>query len=103
MTANTVTQTSAAPLAPANVPMLQLKVKILRFNPETDKKAKWVTYNVEAQAGDRIVDVLNEIKWYQEPGLTFRRSCQHGICGSDAMLINGRNRLACKTLVRELV
>ncbi|WP_278913816.1 2Fe-2S iron-sulfur cluster-binding protein, partial [Deinococcus wulumuqiensis] len=74
----------AAPLAPADMPMLQLKVKILRFNPESDKKAKWVTYNLEAQAGDRLVDVLNEIKWYHEPSLTFRRSCQHGICGSDA-------------------
>ena len=93
----------AAPLAPADMPMLQLKVKILRFNPESDKKAKWVTYNLEAQAGDRLVDVLNEIKWYHEPSLTFRRSCQHGICGSDAMMINGRNRLACKTLVRDLV
>ena len=95
-------QSGAAPLAPADAPMLQLKVKILRFNPETDKKAKWVTYNLEAQAGDRLVDVLNEIKCYHEPSLTFRRSCQHGICGSDAMLINGRNRLACKTLVRDV-
>nr|WP_309570513.1 succinate dehydrogenase iron-sulfur subunit [Deinococcus sp.] len=87
--------------APA-LTMLKLKVKILRFDPEVDKKAKWVTYDVEAQAADRVVDVINEIKWYQEPGLTYRRSCLHGICGSDAMLINGRNRLACKTLVRDV-
>ena len=82
--------------------MLKLKVKIKRFDPDVDKKAHWVTYDVEAQPGDRVVDVINEIKWYQEPGLTFRRSCLHGICGSDAMLINGRNRLACKTLVRDV-
>ncbi len=92
---------AAAPAA-VDVPMMRLHVKILRFNPETDKKAHWVTYDMEAQPGDRMVDVLNEIKWYKETGLAFRRSCQHGICGSDAMLINGRNRLACKTLVRDV-
>lgn len=97
--ANTV---SSAPQPAQDATMLQLNVKILRFNPEVDKKAKWVTYSIQAQPGDRVVDVLNEIKWYQEPSLTFRRSCQHGICGSDAMLINGRNRLACKTLVRDV-
>ncbi|MGM9320226.1 succinate dehydrogenase iron-sulfur subunit [Deinococcus aquaticus] len=93
--------TSAAPVS-ASVPMMQLKVKILRFDPEKDKKAHWTTYDVEAQASDRVLDVINHIKWYLEPSLTFRRSCMHGICGSDAMLINGRNRLACKTLVRDV-
>lgn len=97
--------TQAAPATttpPAPIVMVRLNVKIMRFNPETDKKGHWVTYQIEAQASDRVVDVLNEIKWYKEPSLTFRRSCQHGICGSDAMLINGRNRLACKTLVRDV-
>ncbi|UBV41697.1 succinate dehydrogenase iron-sulfur subunit [Deinococcus taeanensis] len=94
-------QASSAPVS-ASVPMLQLKVKVLRFDPEKDKKAHWSTYDVEAQPGDRVLDVINHIKWYLEPSLTFRRSCMHGICGSDAMLINGRNRLACKTLVRDV-
>ncbi|GGL06143.1 succinate dehydrogenase iron-sulfur subunit [Deinococcus radiotolerans] len=94
-------QASSAPVS-AGVPMLQLKVKVLRFDPEKDKKAYWTTYDVEAQPGDRVLDVINHIKWYLEPSLTFRRSCMHGICGSDAMLINGRNRLACKTLVRDV-
>lgn len=102
MTQVTTANTSPAPAAVADAPLLQLKVKILRFNPETDKKSQWVTYDIQAAGADRVVDVLNEIKWYQEPSLTFRRSCQHGICGSDAMLINGRNRLACKTLVRDV-
>jgi succinate dehydrogenase / fumarate reductase iron-sulfur subunit len=83
-------------------PMLQLKVKVLRFDPEKDRKAHWETYPVEAQASDRVLDILNYVKWYVDPSLTFRRSCGHGICGSDAMLINGRNRLACKTLVRDV-
>ncbi|ASN81091.1 MULTISPECIES: succinate dehydrogenase iron-sulfur subunit [Deinococcus] len=106
-----MTQTQVEPTTPTpeltqapagGVQLVKLNVKILRFNPEVDKKAHWETYAVQAQPTDRIVDVLNEIKWYQDTGLTFRRSCQHGICGSDAMLINGRNRLACKTLVRDV-
>ena len=85
------------------VPMLKVKVKILRFNPETDKKAHWETYEVEAQPGDRMLDVIHQVKWFIDPSLSLRRSCMHGICGSDAMLIQGRNRLACKTLVRDVV
>jgi succinate dehydrogenase / fumarate reductase iron-sulfur subunit len=46
--------------------------------------------------------VLHHIKWEVDGTLSFRRSCAHGICGSDAMLINGVNRLACKLLVRDL-
>ena len=41
------------------------------------------------------------IKWHQDGTLTYRRSCAHGVCGSDAMRINGRNCLACKTLMKE--
>ncbi|TPX01218.1 succinate dehydrogenase iron-sulfur subunit, partial [Schumannella luteola] len=45
---------------------------------------------------------LHKIKWEQDGSLSFRRSCAHGVCGSDAMRINGRNRLACKTLIKDL-
>jgi succinate dehydrogenase / fumarate reductase iron-sulfur subunit len=51
---------------------------------------------------DRVLDVLLSIKWYQDETLNLRRSCAHGVCGSDAMRINGVNRLACKTLVRSI-
>ena len=51
---------------------------------------------------DRVLDLLHWVKWNVDGSLTFRRSCAHGICGSDAMLINGTNRLACKVLVREV-
>jgi len=57
---------------------------------------------VDAEPEDRLLDVLNRIKWEIDGTLTFRRSCAHGVCGSDAMLINGVNRLACKVLVRDL-
>ena len=46
---------------------------------------------------DRVLDALHKIKWELDGSVSFRRSCAHGICGSDAMRINGRNRLACKT------
>ena len=51
---------------------------------------------------DRVLDALHKIKWELDGSLTFRRSCAHGVCGSDAMRINGRNRLACKTLIKDL-
>jgi succinate dehydrogenase / fumarate reductase iron-sulfur subunit len=53
-------------------------------------------------ATDRVLDALHKIKWEQDGTLTFRRSCAHGVCGSDAVRINGRNRLACKTLIKDL-
>jgi succinate dehydrogenase / fumarate reductase iron-sulfur subunit len=81
---------------------VQVTVRILRFDPEKDKKAHFETYQVEADPLDRILDVLNTVKWYQDGSLTFRRSCAHGVCGSDAMRINGRNRLACKVLVKDV-
>jgi hypothetical protein len=71
-------------------------LRIRRYNPETDSEPHWEDYTVplsrptgpgrpaQGQVGD-------------DGTLTFRRSCAHGICGSDAMRINGRNRLACKT------
>ena len=49
-----------------------------------------------------MLTVLQKIKDEIDGTLTFRRSCAHGICGSDAMRINGRNRLACKTLIKDL-
>ncbi len=81
---------------------VDLTVRILRFNPETDKKPHWQEYKVSAEETAQVLDVLHQIKWYQDGTLTLRRSCAHGVCGSDAMVINGHNRLACKTLVRDV-
>jgi succinate dehydrogenase / fumarate reductase iron-sulfur subunit len=76
--------------------------KIQRFNPEKDKKPHYEEYSVTLEPTDRVLDGLNEIKWKQDGTLTYRRSCAHGVCGSDAMRINGRNRLACKLLIKDL-
>ncbi|MDZ7703473.1 MAG: succinate dehydrogenase iron-sulfur subunit [Trueperaceae bacterium] len=80
----------------------QVKIKVKRFNPEQDKRPYWGEYTVDARGTDRVLDVLHQVKWEIDGTLSFRRSCAHGICGSDAMLINGVNRLACKVLVRDL-
>ncbi|HEX9775448.1 MAG TPA: succinate dehydrogenase iron-sulfur subunit [Actinomycetota bacterium] len=77
-------------------------VKVLRFNPEADGEPHWKSYYVGYERLDRVLDALHKIKWNQDGTLTFRRSCAHGICGSDAMLINGVNRLACKVLIKDL-
>jgi succinate dehydrogenase / fumarate reductase iron-sulfur subunit len=81
---------------------MKVKLKIRRFNPETDKKPWWGKYEVDMEPTDRVLDALHEVKWHQDGTLTLRRSCAHGICGSDAMRINGRNRLACKVLIKDM-
>jgi len=81
---------------------MQVTLKILRYNPEKDAQPHYERYNLDAEPTDRILDVLEKIKAYDDGTLTFRRSCAHGICGSCAMRINGRNRLACKTLIQTL-
>jgi succinate dehydrogenase / fumarate reductase iron-sulfur subunit len=81
---------------------VQVTLRIKRFNPETDSKAHFEEYQVEVEGTDRVLDALNQVKWMQDGTLTYRRSCAHGICGSDAMRINGRNRLACKVLMKDL-
>ena len=80
---------------------MDVTLRIRRYNPELDDEPHWEEYQVAAEPTDRVLDLLHEVKWYQDGTLTFRRSCAHGVCGSDAMLINGRNRLACEMLVRD--
>jgi succinate dehydrogenase / fumarate reductase iron-sulfur subunit len=81
---------------------MQVTLKVFRFNPEVDKKGHYETYMLEGQETDRILDLLEVVKGHHDGSLSFRRSCAHGVCGSDAMRINGQNRLACKTLVRDV-
>jgi succinate dehydrogenase / fumarate reductase iron-sulfur subunit len=81
---------------------MQATIKIFRYNPEKDKKPSYKTYKLEAEPTDRVLDLLEKVKGHLDGTLTFRRSCAHGVCGSDGMRINGMNRLACKTLVRDI-
>ena len=81
---------------------MEVKLRVLRYNPETDTEPHFEDYQVEADPMDRILDLLHYVKWYQDGSLAVRRSCAHGICGSDAVVINGVNALACKVLVRDV-
>jgi succinate dehydrogenase / fumarate reductase iron-sulfur subunit len=81
---------------------LDVTLRIKRYNPDLDVKAHFEEYKIEVEPTDRVLDALNQVKWYQDGTLTYRRSCAHGVCGSDAMRINGRNRLACQILMRQL-
>ena len=81
---------------------MKVHLKIRRFNPEKDEPPWWGEYDVEAEPTDRLLDALNYVMWYLDGTLTYRRSCAHGVCGSDAMVVNGSNTLACKALLKHL-
>jgi succinate dehydrogenase / fumarate reductase, iron-sulfur subunit len=86
---------------------VMVTLRIARFNPENpDQYADsggWQSFRVPCLPTDRLLNLLIYIKSYLDGTLTFRRSCAHGVCGSDAMRINGVNRLACKVLMRDLL
>lgn len=82
---------------------MNVTLAIKRYNPATDEDPRVHTYQVEVQPTDRVLDALMDITQNQDGTLGYRRSCAHGVCGSDAMRINGTERLACKTLFQDLV
>jgi succinate dehydrogenase / fumarate reductase iron-sulfur subunit len=80
---------------------MKVTLKIQRYNPEADAIPYFADYELEATPNDRLLDSLMYIKTYIDGTLAFRRSCAHGICGSDGMVINGIERLSCKTLIKD--
>lgn len=81
---------------------MQIKLKIFRYQPEKDSQSRYDTFDLDVDPRDRILDLLEKVRNYHDGTLAYRRSCAHGVCGSDAMRINGHNRLACKVLVRDV-
>jgi succinate dehydrogenase / fumarate reductase iron-sulfur subunit len=80
---------------------LSVELKVKRFDPERDAKPYWQAFEVAVEETDRVLDALHTVKWHQDGTLSFRRSCGHGVCGSDAMVINGENALACAVLIKD--
>jgi succinate dehydrogenase / fumarate reductase iron-sulfur subunit len=78
-------------------------LRIRRFNPERDTRARWQLFSVSVTPDTTILDALETIKAQQDGTLTYRRSCRHAICGSCAMNVNGHNMLVCnQPLMRHL-
>jgi succinate dehydrogenase / fumarate reductase iron-sulfur subunit len=82
---------------------MTVTISIKRFNPEAGPDPFWQKYESQVELTDRVLDALVDIKRNQDGSLGFRKSCAHGVCGSDAMIINGTERLACKTLIKDVV
>jgi succinate dehydrogenase / fumarate reductase, iron-sulfur subunit len=79
-----------------------MKFRIQRYDPEKDTKPRFQDYDIELGPEDRmLLDALVRIRTIDD-SLALRRSCREGVCGSDAMNINGKNGLACTTKLVEL-
>ena len=79
-----------------------MKIRIQRYDPDKDSKPYLQDYDLEPGPADRmLLDALIRIKTIDD-SLALRRSCREGICGSDAMNINGKNGLACTTRLADL-
>jgi succinate dehydrogenase / fumarate reductase, iron-sulfur subunit len=82
--------------------VLRMQFRIYRYDPDKDAKPYMQDYDVEPEPADQmLLDMLIRIK-AQDDSLSLRRSCREGVCGSDAMNINGKNGLACITRLAEL-
>lgn len=74
-----------------------MRFSIYRFDPEKNAAPQMQEYTLDIEAGDKmLLDALILLK-AQDDSLSFRRSCREGVCGSDALNVNGKNRLACVT------
>ena len=78
-------------------------IKVYRYDPEEGKKAHYDTWDIDVKPGETVLDLLHQIHYFQDPSLSFRRSCRSAICGSCAMNINGRTGLSCNTQAKPLV
>lgn len=79
-----------------------MKVSVYRYDPDDGRAPRLQDFDVEPRPDEHmLLDLLQRLKSL-DPSLSFRRSCREGVCGSDAMNVNGRNALACITRLRDL-
>ncbi|MBE3072041.1 MAG: succinate dehydrogenase iron-sulfur subunit, partial [Acidobacteria bacterium] len=76
--------------------------RIRRYDPTQDAEPRWEEFRLPYTDGMTVLDGLKVLKETQAPSLSWRSSCRMGVCGSCAMFINGRGRLACNTQLTEL-
>lgn len=81
---------------------MKITLKILRFEKGKDTEPYFQEYRIEAEPTDRLLSALMYVKTNIDGSIGLRKSCAHGVCGSDAMIVNGTERLACKTLIRDV-
>jgi len=80
-----------------------VKFEIYRYDPDKDERPYMQKLEVALQPHDKmLLDAIIRIKNEVDDSLAIRRSCREGVCGSDAMNVNGKNRLACTTNLKEL-
>lgn len=84
-------------------PVKKVKLRIYRYNPRKDYAPHWKEYELEVSEGTTVLDALLMIKERVDSSLGVRYSCRMGLCGSCAMMINGKQMLACQTRVLEAV
>lgn len=94
---------NAAATAPISGTPRRLRIRVLRFNPQQPAVApRWQTYELVDAPGMTLFIALGEIREKLDPSLQFDFVCRAGICGSCAMLVDGRPALACRTLTQNL-
>lgn len=81
---------------------MNVVLELYRQDPASTGEGEFKRYELTLEPTDRILDGLIRISRDMDGSLSFRKSCAHGVCGSDAMRINGKERLACKTLVQDV-
>jgi succinate dehydrogenase / fumarate reductase iron-sulfur subunit len=102
MSSPAATDTSPSTAGPATGGAT-VRFQIYRYDPDRDARPRMEPYEVQLHPTDRmLLDAMMRIKSEKDDSLSFRRSCREGVCGSDAININGRNGLACITNLREL-
>ncbi|QSZ41701.1 succinate dehydrogenase iron-sulfur subunit [Sulfurimonas aquatica] len=81
----------------------KVNFNVFRFNSDVDYLPYYEKYEMEVTSEEVVLDILNRIKWDHDGSFSYRRSCRHGICGACAIQVNGRQTLACKESMSDMV
>jgi succinate dehydrogenase / fumarate reductase iron-sulfur subunit len=81
-----------------------IELRVFRYDPDVEEKQepRFDTFHVPFEKGMTVLDALMYARDTYDSSLTFRHSCRQAVCGSDAMFVNGGQKLACKTQIGEL-